>query len=148
MQVGNFVAEASGDRKEEEEEEENEYFKAGGLRQREGVCSSPPRRNATQLLPSCASGSGLDADVDDVPEVAMGEADELGERMTFLKQSASTRVEPVGAPLRALEASGAALAAASATEAEERPDCESTPFDDGQALKAVDGVPGASASAF
>lgn len=124
-QVGNFVEEAGRENEEETEDEdgeENEYFKAGGGLRR-------------------SQDKGVDDD--DVPEVAMGEADELGERMTFLRES-GRRNPSLAAPVRSTGSASVELSAAEEGLEGERPDSESTPFDDGKPLKAVDGVPGAS----
>jgi hypothetical protein len=127
VQVGNLVEDAGCENEEETEDEdgdgeENEYFKAGG-----GLRRSQDKG----------------ADDDDVPEVAMGEADELGERMTFLRENG--RAHPaLAAPVRSTGSASVELSAAEEGLEGEQPDSESTPFDDGKPLKAVDGVPGAS----
>jgi hypothetical protein len=134
--VGNFVEEAGRDNEEAAEDEdgdgeENVYF---------------PGWRGFLLRQSEEQSQDKGTDDDDVPEVAMGEADELGERITLLRESG--RAHPSLAPVGSTGSASFELSAVEEGLEGERPDSESTPFDDGKPLKAVDGVPGASMPFF
>mmetsp|Transcript_46253 Transcript_46253/g.77113 ORF Transcript_46253/g.77113 Transcript_46253/m.77113 type:complete len:396 (-) Transcript_46253:137-1324(-) len=153
VRVGNFVEDAE---EEGEDEGENEYFKAGGMggsrthpdafppspvagppTKAEGVAATSGGSPSTSQTPHrhlrvvhAAPPPALldDGDDDDVPEFAMGEADENGETMTFLNDQL---------PGQRRDQTASSGGAGDGAE-----DAESAPFEDHKGLKEITSMSG------